>query len=165
MVKKEEAKVCEVICKLNKIKKKQEQLKKIYEKGRKYIISTLTKSKFKEFQAVNEEDEVISALVYETNKVTYDLQKIKDNIPKEQHKLIIEKSYSVNEDKLKELIKKGIIKKSIAKQFIIVSESLNKESLEHYVSKGDINIEDLEGTYTTVKINNLKITRKEKVKE
>lgn len=102
----------------------------------------------------------LSALLYTRTSVSYDKDKMKAQLAKEQWKRIVEKQFVCEQKKLKNFIKAHPDLKDEVKKFIKVQDDISAVKLDNALKLGFISLNDLKGTYEVKETNILKIQRK-----
>lgn len=102
----------------------------------------------------------LSALLYTRTSVSYDKDKMKAQLAKEQWKRIVEKQFVCEQKELKNFIKAHPDLKDEVKKFIKVQDDISAVKLDNALKLGFISLNDLKGTYEVKETNILKIQRK-----
>lgn len=102
----------------------------------------------------------LSALLYTRTSVSYDKDKMKAQLTKEQWKRIVEKQFVCEQKELKNFIKAHPDLKDEVKKFIKVQDDISAVKLDNALKLGFISLNDLKGTYEVKETNILKIQRK-----
>lgn len=102
----------------------------------------------------------LSALLYTRTSVSYDKDKMKVQLAKEQWKRIVEKQFVCEQKELKNFIKAHPDLKDEVKKFIKVQDDISAVKLDNALKLGFISLNDLKGTYEVKETNILKIQRK-----
>jgi hypothetical protein len=102
----------------------------------------------------------LSALLYTRTSVSYDKDKMKAQLAKEQWKRIVEKQFICEQKELKNFIKAHPDLKDEVKKFINVQDDISAVKLDNALKLGFISLNDLKGTYEVKETNILKIQRK-----
>lgn len=102
----------------------------------------------------------LSALLYTRTSVSYDKDKMKAQLAKEQWKRIVEKQFVCEQKELKNFIKAHPDLKDEVKKFINVQDDISAVKLDNALKLGFISLNDLKGTYEVKETNILKIQRK-----
>ena len=102
----------------------------------------------------------LSALLYTRTSVSYDKDKMKAQLAKEQWKRIVEKQFVCEQKELKNFIKAHPDLKDEVKKFIKVQDDISAVKLDNALKLGVISLNDLKGTYEVKETNILKIQRK-----
>lgn len=102
----------------------------------------------------------LSALLYTRTSVSYDKDKMKAQLAKEQWKRIVEKQFICEQKELKNFIKAHPDLKDEVKKFISVQDDISAVKLDNALKLGFISLNDLKGTYEVKETNILKIQRK-----
>lgn len=102
----------------------------------------------------------LSALLYTRTSVSYDKDKMKAQLAKEQWKRIVEKQFVCEQKELKNFIKVHPDLKDEVKKFIKVQDDISAVKLDNALKLGFISLNDLKGTYEVKETNILKIQRK-----
>lgn len=102
----------------------------------------------------------LSALLYTRISVSYDKDKMKAQLAKEQWKRIVEKQFVCEQKELKNFIKAHPDLKDEVKKFIKVQDDISAVKLDNALKLGFISLNDLKGTYEVKETNILKIQRK-----
>lgn len=102
----------------------------------------------------------LSALLYTRTSVSYDKDKMKAQLAKEQWKRIVEKQFICEQKELKNFIKAHPDLKDEVKKFIKVQDDISAVKLDNALKLGFISLNDLKGTYEVKETNILKIQRK-----
>lgn len=102
----------------------------------------------------------LSALLYTRASVSYDKDKMKAQLAKEQWKRIVEKQFVCEQKELKNFIKAHPDLKDEVKKFIKVQDDISAVKLDNALKLGFISLNDLKGTYEVKETNILKIQRK-----
>ena len=102
----------------------------------------------------------LSALLYTRTSVSYDKDKMKAQLAKEQWKRIVEKQFVCEQKELKNFIKAHPDLKDEVKKFIKVQDDISAAKLDNALKLGFISLNDLKGTYEVKETNILKIQRK-----
>lgn len=102
----------------------------------------------------------LSALLYTRTSVSYDKDKMKAQLAKEQWKRIVEKQFVCEQKELKNFIKAYPDLKDEVKKFIKVQDDISAVKLDNALKLGFISLNDLKGTYEVKETNILKIQRK-----
>lgn len=102
----------------------------------------------------------LSALLYTRTSVSYDKDKMKAQLVKEQWKRIVEKQFVCEQKELKNFIKAHPDLKDEVKKFIKVQDDISAVKLDNALKLGFISLNDLKGTYEVKETNILKIQRK-----
>lgn len=102
----------------------------------------------------------LSALLYTRTSVSYDKDKMKAQLAKEQWKRIVEKQFVCEQKELKNFIKAHPDLKDEVKKFIKVRDDISAVKLDNALKLGFISLNDLKGTYEVKETNILKIQRK-----
>lgn len=102
----------------------------------------------------------LSALLYTRTSVSYDKDKMKAQLAKEQWKRIVEKQFVCEQKELKNFIKAHPDLKDEVKKFIKVQDDISAVKLDNALKLGFISLNDLKGTYEAKETNILKIQRK-----
>lgn len=113
-------------------------------------------------EVVIQQDSVtpLSALLYTRTSVSYDKDKMKAQLAKEQWKRIVEKQFICEQKELKNFIKAHPDLKDEVKKFINVQDDISAVKLDNALKLGFISLNDLKGTYEVKETNILKIQRK-----
>lgn len=113
-------------------------------------------------EVVIQQDSVtpLSALLYTRTSVSYDKDKMKAQLAKEQWKRIVEKQFICEQKELKNFIKAHPDLKDEVKKFIKVQDDISAVKLDNALKLGFISLNDLKGTYEVKETNILKIQRK-----
>ena len=113
-------------------------------------------------EVIVEKDSVtpLSALLYTRTSVSYDKDKMKAQLAKEQWKRIVEKQFVCEQKELKNFIKAHPDLKDEVKKFIKVQDDISAVKLDNALKLGFISLNDLKGTYEVKETNILKIQRK-----
>lgn len=113
-------------------------------------------------EVIIQQDSVIplSALLYTRTSVSYDKDKMKAQLAKEQWKRIVEKQFICEQKELKNFIKAHPDLKDEVKKFINVQDDISAVKLDNALKLGFISLNDLKGTYEVKETNILKIQRK-----
>lgn len=113
-------------------------------------------------EVIIQQDSVIplSALLYTRTSVSYDKDKMKAQLAKEQWKRIVEKQFVCEQKELKNFIKAHPDLKDEVKKFIKVQDDISAVKLDNALKLGFISLNDLKGTYEVKETNILKIQRK-----
>lgn len=113
-------------------------------------------------EVVIQQDSVtpLSALLYTRTSVSYDKDKMKAQLAKEQWKRIVEKQFVCEQKELKNFIKAHPDLKDEVKKFIKVQDDISAVKLDNALKLGFISLNDLKGTYEVKETNILKIQRK-----
>lgn len=102
----------------------------------------------------------LSALLYTRTSISYDKDKMKAQLAKEQWKRIVEKQFICEQKELKNFIKAHPDLKDEVKKFINVQDDISAVKLDNALKLGFISLNDLKGTYEVKETNILKIQRK-----
>lgn len=102
----------------------------------------------------------LSALLYTRTSVSYDKDKMKAQLAKEQWKRIVEKQFVCEQKELKNFIKAHPDLKDEVKKFIKVQDDISAVKLDNALKLGFISLNDLKGAYEVKETNILKIQRK-----
>lgn len=102
----------------------------------------------------------LSALLYTRTSVSYNKDKMKAQLAKEQWKRIVEKQFVCEQKELKNFIKAHPDLKDEVKKFIKVQDDISAVKLDNALKLGFISLNDLKGTYEVKETNILKIQRK-----
>jgi predicted nucleic acid-binding protein len=146
---------------MNKIKEQKKILDNKYNEYRNNLEKAFKRYKSKKFE-FDDGDSILVAKTYDTVKIQYDVDAIRNALKPQQFKRIVDKEYEVNETVLKEAIKNGDIAKQLARKLLSVKYTVNSKKIEQAFDNGIIKAEDIEDCYTINKIENIKVECKAK---
>lgn len=126
------------------------------------IIKTAGTNEF----AVHGKDGNIKVRYIESNKIVWDIEKLKNKIGKNINKVLIKK-YSISDfTGLIEYLKSCGVNPKKFKTFISVEEKIDNKKIDELGQLGEINEEDLKGCYTLEKVSEyVKFTELEEMEE
>lgn len=95
-----------------------------------------------------------------TTNIDFCPTKLKESLSKKDQNKVIDKEYSVNDmDGLIQLMKKYYVPSKEFKKFITVKEKPNIDELDTLLAIGDIDIEDLHGSYKVEFEDSIKVSK------
>lgn len=107
----------------------------------------------------------VSLTYVQPTKVVFNIDKLKKALDKDTAKKVIEKEYIITDiATLKQLLQEHGVKVSDFKRCIQINETVNEKELDNLSELGEIDQNDLEGTYERVEgTEYVKLTRTKKV--
>lgn len=102
---------------------------------------------------------VLKATAYVSSRVNYDLQAIKEKLPKEKLKLVSNKVLVAEEHGLRKFIKRHPELRDELKEFVKALTIVDENKLSIALDYGNITLDDISGCYTVSESNVLKIQR------
>ena len=145
---------------MEQIKIDQKKLDSEYKKLREEIELYFDESRDSKVLVDDGKEKILQASTYKNVSINYSLDLIKEKFDRKTFKLLVDTDYKIKMDILKELMKKGIIEKSIAKKFIESEYTINKDKIDSQYDAGNIDIKSLKECIESTKIvNNIKISR------
>lgn len=120
-----------------------------YKKRKSELQKIIFSGGYKEFTVDN-----LDVKCIQSNKIVWDMDKLKSNIGKELFNEVTDKTYTINDYKglVKYLKSCGVNPKKFA-QFINVEKKVNNKRVDELSELGEITVEDLQDTYTLEKIS------------
>lgn len=139
----------------SKIKELEEQNKELQNK-----IMKKMESKEKKKYMFEDNDSILKATIVKRNNIIFNIEKLKEKLNMNMFKQVIEKQLKVDEYALEELITKDKNLKKAIKPSIHYDYKVDEIKLYDLIANGQIEKEDIEGTYESKVIKYLKLERK-----
>lgn len=135
------------------------EIKKASDSLRKTVKDTMLENSVDCYLADDGNEKLLQALVYQSTKINYDLDAIKEKISKEQRKLVTKIILIADESNLKAFLKAHPELREEVKKFVNKVELVDENKLGLAIEYGDIKLKDIEGCFDVKTTDNFKIQR------
>lgn len=144
------------------IEKNKKRIKELEYQNKAYQDEIIKKMENKEIKKYDFEDDngILKATIVKRNNLTFNVEKLKEKLNLSIFKQIVDKQLKVDEYALEEIISKDKNLKKAIKPSIHYEYDVDENKIFDLISDGQIEKEDIEGTYETKTTKYLKLERK-----